>query len=121
MGGREVGPAVSNTRRSNSFHGPFPDTGRTLCRWTRLRRVIRWGEVGRSEGELYRHIQLRDKTVSRAHARLAWRDSTWHLVNLSQTNPVAWNGTILDDEREQRLTDGDRIEMGEVLFTYRSR
>jgi hypothetical protein len=76
---------------------------------------------GRSEGELYRHIQLRDKTVSRQHARMQLRDGAWHLVNLSQTNPVAWNGTVLGTGQEQRLADGDRIEMGEVVFTFRSR
>jgi hypothetical protein len=76
---------------------------------------------GRSEGELYRHIQLRDKTVSRQHARMQLREGTWHLVNLSQTNPVAYNGTELGHEQEQALADGDRIDMGEVQFTFRSR
>ncbi|MBY0490955.1 MAG: FHA domain-containing protein, partial [Gemmatimonadaceae bacterium] len=76
---------------------------------------------GRSEGELYRHIQLRDKTVSRQHARMQLREGKWYLVNLSQTNPVAYNGTELESEREQMLADGDRIEMGEVVFTFRSR
>ncbi len=76
---------------------------------------------GRSEGELYRHIQLRDQTVSRQHARLRLLDSTWHLLNFSQTNPVVHNGRVLSNSEEQALTDGDRIEMGEVLFTFRSR
>jgi hypothetical protein len=76
---------------------------------------------GRSEGELYRHIQLRDKTVSRQHARMQLRDSKWYLVNLSQTNPVVWNGSELAHDVEQVLADGDRIDMGEVQFTFRSR
>lgn len=76
---------------------------------------------GRSEGELYRHIQLRDKTVSRQHARMQLREGTWYLVNLSKTNPVAYNGAELESDREQPLADGDRIEMGEVAFTFRSR
>jgi hypothetical protein len=76
---------------------------------------------GRSEGELYRHIQLRDKTVSRQHARMQLRDGTWRLVNQSSTNPVIWNGTELASGKEQSLADGDRIEMGEVVFTFRSR
>ncbi|HYW32558.1 MAG TPA: FHA domain-containing protein [Gemmatimonas sp.] len=76
---------------------------------------------GRSDGERYRHIQLRDQTVSRAHARMRLLDSTWHLMNLSGTNPVVHNGRTLSPDEEQGLGDGDRIEMGEVLFTFRTR
>lgn len=76
---------------------------------------------GRSEGELYRHIQLRDQTVSRAHARMRLKDGRWMLMNQSHTNPVVRNGVVLEEGSEQELDDGDRIEMGEVLFTFRSR
>jgi len=76
---------------------------------------------GRTEGALYRHIQLRDKTVSRQHALLQWRDGHWYLRNLSETNPVARNGDELDTFDAECLQDGDRLEMGEVVFTFRSR
>lgn len=76
---------------------------------------------GRSEGELYRHIQLRDQTVSRTHAVMRLVDGVWTLMNHSRTNPVVHNGKVLEDGAEQELEDGDRIEMGEVLFTFRSR
>ncbi len=76
---------------------------------------------GRSEGPAYRHVQLREGTVSRSHARLRLREGHWHLRNLSATNPVVHNGHMLTDGEEQRLTDGDRIEMGEVVFGFRSR
>ncbi|MCC6244394.1 MAG: FHA domain-containing protein [Gemmatimonadaceae bacterium] len=76
---------------------------------------------GRSEGALYRHIQLRDQTVSRSHARMRLLEGQWLLLNLSQTNPVVHNGRVLASGEEQLLTDGDRIEMGEVLFTFRDR
>ena len=76
---------------------------------------------GRTEGALYRHIQLRDKTVSRQHAVLQWRDGRWFLRNLSLTNPVAYNGDLLDTLDLPCLQDGDRIEMGEVIFMFRSR
>jgi predicted component of type VI protein secretion system len=49
------------------------------------------------------------------------RNGTWRLVNQSSTNPVIWNGTELASGKEQPLADGDRIEMGEVVFTFRSR
>lgn len=76
---------------------------------------------GRSEGELYRHIQLRDQTVSRSHARMRFADGHWYLLNLSQTNPIVHNSTVVANSNEHVLSDGDRIEMGEVLFTFRSR
>jgi len=76
---------------------------------------------GRNAGPLYRHIQLRDQTVSREHARLVFSDGNWTLTNLSKTNPVAHNGRILQLAEVQPLGDGDRLEMGEVVFNFRSR
>jgi len=92
---------------------------------------------GRAEGAPYRHIQLREPTVSRTHARMTLEviprngadasTSTpqWRLENLSATNPVVVNGRPLGaDEGEQcsvTLEDGDRIEMGEVVFRFRAR
>lgn len=76
---------------------------------------------GRNVGPLYRHIQLRDQTVSREHARLVFAEGHWVLTNLSKTNPVAYNGRILRLEEKQQLNDGDRLEMGEVVFNFRSR
>lgn len=76
---------------------------------------------GRNEGPLYRHIQLRDQTVSREHARMTLVDGRWLLTNLSNTNPVAHNGRVLSAGEHQALDDGDRLEMGEVEFSFRSR
>ena len=76
---------------------------------------------GRNEGALYRHIQLRDQTVSREHARMTLIDGHWLLTNLSKTNPVAHNGRVLGPGEHQLLTDGDRLDMGEVIFSFRSR
>ena len=76
---------------------------------------------GRTEGAPYRHVQLRDPTVSRMHARMRLRDGRWTLTNLSTTNPVAHNGRMLDEGEEQMLDNDDRIEMGEVSFRFRNR
>lgn len=76
---------------------------------------------GRNEGPMYRHVQLRDATVSRMHARLLYRDGAWTLVNLSTTNPVLHNTRALGPEESQLLADGDRIDMGEVVFRYKAR
>ena len=95
---------------------------------------------GRAEGAPYRHVQLREPTVSRTHARMALESvnggplsitpsnagpSRWRLENLSTTNPVIVNGRPLDPEGGPRasvvLSEGDRIEMGEVAFVFRAR
>jgi hypothetical protein len=76
---------------------------------------------GRSEGPPYRHIQLREATVSRSHARLEYAGGEWLLTNLSTTNPVVRNGEGLAPGAQVPLADGDRLEMGEVVFSFRSR
>lgn len=73
---------------------------------------------GRSEGPPFRHVQLLAPTVSRAHARMAFGPDGWSLTNLSRTNPVLVNRVALVDEQPLQLRDGDRIEMGALVFRY---
>lgn len=73
---------------------------------------------GRTEGPPYRHVQLHDATVSRAHARMRFREGRWLLSNLSATNPVLRNGLVVDGDVDLPLVEGDRIEMGEVVFRF---
>jgi len=93
---------------------------------------------GRADGAPYRHVQLREATVSRNHARMSLevvagapgpdgRPATgnvgrWRLENLSATNPVVVNGRPLaadeGDGSAVSLAEGDRIEMGEVVFRF---
>jgi hypothetical protein len=78
--------------------------------------------LGRSEGEPYRHVQLREQTVSRLHARLSYDGHRWRLSNLSATNPVVYNGAPLEGTSASiPLSDGDRLEMGEVVLRFRER
>jgi hypothetical protein len=77
---------------------------------------------GRSEGPPHQHVQLHASTVSRMHARMEYEQQRWKLVNLSVTNPVLVNGEELSAvEGTRLLEDGDRIEMGEVVFRFRER
>jgi hypothetical protein len=77
---------------------------------------------GRQDGTPYRHVQLHEPTVSRMHARMSWDDQEWRITNLSRTNPMSVNGTSLaPDNGTIELKDGDRIEMGEVVFRYRAK
>ena len=75
--------------------------------------------LGRNPGRSPQHIALNSSTVSRQHARLAYSGGKWAVANLSTTNPVVVNDqelTNLDGERQ--LTDGDRIELGEVVLRF---
>ena len=77
---------------------------------------------GRSEGPPLRHVQLLDPTVSRQHARMMYAGQRWHLSNMSTTNAVLLNGAPLPDHGEGiTLQDGDRLEMGAVVFVFHAR
>jgi FHA domain-containing protein len=77
---------------------------------------------GRAEGAAYRHVQLSEPTVSRSHAQMRYDGKGWLLANLSQTNPVMLNGNEVDVAADPVvLRDGDRIEMGEVIFRFHER
>ena len=73
---------------------------------------------GRSEGPPFRHVQLLEPTVSRAHARMSFEADGWALTNLSRTNPVLVNRQPLADSEAMLLRDGDRVEMGALVFRY---
>jgi DNA-binding CsgD family transcriptional regulator/pSer/pThr/pTyr-binding forkhead associated (FHA) protein len=74
---------------------------------------------GRSPGEPHTHIELQSPTVSRKHAAMRFQDGSWHIVNLSTTNPVVVHGRELTvEDAPVRLEDGDHVEMGEVRFRF---
>ncbi len=97
------------------------DTGREI-RFVRLPdAAIPEITFGRTAGTPYRHIQLLDGTVSRMHASMRLENGRWSLTNRSTTNPVVYNGEVLGEAETRALDDGDRIEMGELAFRFRSR
>jgi diguanylate cyclase (GGDEF)-like protein len=62
------------------------------------------------------HIVLEGDSVSRRHAHFEQRSSAWYCVDDGSTN-----GSYVNDEqiqREQRLTNGDRIKIGPTIFKY---
>jgi hypothetical protein len=78
--------------------------------------------LGRVAGPTPAHVQLSNPTVSRKHARLRYEGGNWYVVNLSRTNPVLVNGQELGLESGGcELTDGDRLELGEVVLRFRCR
>lgn len=89
-----------------------------------LRLFSRIGEpaqivVGRDAGPAYQHITLRSPTVSRRHARIEFVNGSWTITNLSATNPVLVNDRVLSNgSTTRKLSDGDRIELGEVALRF---
>jgi hypothetical protein len=75
--------------------------------------------LGRNPGRSPQHVALNSSTVSRQHARLAFSGGKWAVANLSKTNPVVVNDQELTNhDGERQLSDGDRIELGEVVLRF---
>ncbi len=69
--------------------------------------------VGRGSGS---DIKVDDPNISRAHAELRYDDGAWHLVDLGSTNGTLLGGRPV--ERPTRLSNGDRIEIGNSRLTF---
>ncbi len=75
--------------------------------------------IGRDPGPPYRHIQLLPASVSGKHAKLVFDKRSYSLINYARTNPTRVNGEEIEENASRRLVDNDRIEIGEVVMTYR--
>ena len=75
--------------------------------------------IGRDPGPPYRHIQLLPASVSGKHAKLVFDKRSYSLINYARTNPARVNGEEIEENASRRLVDNDRIEIGEVVMTYR--
>jgi pSer/pThr/pTyr-binding forkhead associated (FHA) protein len=77
--------------------------------------------LGREGGASPQQVALESRTVSRRHARFAYVDGQWGVVNLSQTNPLVVNDEVMSSSDAPRpLVDGDRIELGDVVLRFRA-
>jgi hypothetical protein len=78
---------------------------------------------GRVEGPPYTHVQLKKMTVSSRQAKLTYLDNQWVLTNFAPptSNPTRHNGGDLAVDGQVKLSDGDKIEMGEVKFEFRAK
>lgn len=75
--------------------------------------------LGRDPGPSPSMIGLGSSTVSRQHARLDYVDGHWRVKNLSRTNPLVVNDNQLDESAGDRLlSEGDRLELGEVVLRF---
>ena len=75
--------------------------------------------IGRDPGPPYRHIQLLPASVSTKHAKLVYDRRSWSLINYARTSPTRVNGEEIEENASRRLVDNDRIEIGDVVMTFR--
>jgi hypothetical protein len=75
--------------------------------------------IGRDPGPPYRHIQLLPPSVSAKHAKLVFDRRSYSLINYARTSPTRVNGEEIEENASRRLVDNDRIEIGDVVMTYR--
>ncbi|MCX5842192.1 MAG: FHA domain-containing protein, partial [Deltaproteobacteria bacterium] len=75
---------------------------------------------GRASGSSYNYVQLKSMTVSAKHAKMLYAGGKFTIINYSGTNPVKVNGKELEVNGATALNDGDRIELGEVVFEFRA-
>lgn len=62
-------------------------------------------------------LHLDDSTVSREHAAVVRRGDRWWVLDLGSTNGTRVNGV---GAAEHPLDDGDDIELGDVVVTFRA-
>ncbi len=76
--------------------------------------------IGRTTGSPQRVITLSSPTVSRRHAQLEFTNGRWVVENLSRTNPVLVNDEALPTghDHARTLSDGDTLELGEVVLRF---
>lgn len=65
------------------------------------------------------HVTLDHPSIRPKHARMTWRDGSWWIESLVSGDEVHVNGSPLPcGAPAHRLTDGDRIRLGEVLLRF---
>jgi len=122
--------------RTIKMHAPPPGTLKLLPGWLEVTagdetvREIRFYRIkgdavpettfGRATGRPYAHIQLKPMTVSSRQARILFDGGSPKLTNFAtaESNPTKVNGRELAANETVALSEGDKIEMGEVVFKF---
>lgn len=73
---------------------------------------------GRSSGAPYVHIQVKSPTVSSKQAKLIWMNGKYMMLNYATTNPTKVDDAELKKDQSVPISEGSRIDMGEVSFIF---
>jgi hypothetical protein len=72
--------------------------------------------LGRKESN---HVVVDDPGVSRQHARFSVAPEGWILMDLGSSNGTSLNGKELEPKKAYPLKDGDLIQAGAVVLTFK--
>lgn len=61
-------------------------------------------------------VRVQDKTISREHAAISWERDHYAIEDLQTTNGTRVNGKRI---RSAELQDGDTIQIGQTMLTFR--
>jgi pSer/pThr/pTyr-binding forkhead associated (FHA) protein len=78
-----------------------------------------WGEritIGRASREATWEIRLTDRSVSRPHARLERRETSYYLVDLGSANGTLLNGMLV--QGEAAIRDADILTVGDSSLVF---
>jgi pSer/pThr/pTyr-binding forkhead associated (FHA) protein len=73
--------------------------------------------LGRAGGDA--SIEIRDKSLSRAHAEVTWDGSGWTIRDLNSRNKTFLNEKPLPPEEPAKLSDGDQVHLGAYALHFR--
>ena len=74
--------------------------------------------LGRSESS---QIFVKDKSISKAHAKLQMVGGEVNVVDLQSTNKTVVNGQVIPPMTPIKLTNNDQIKTGNVIFKFLER
>lgn len=74
--------------------------------------------VGRP-GQRKNDIEIQHATVSRSHARLIWKETSYQLQSQTKASSTRINGRLLASEEAAELRHGDIVFIGDLLFCFR--
>lgn len=96
-------------------------------------RILAWLEVvvGVHRGKRFRlvrpdvrvgrgpdtQIQFPDRTVSRRHCRIFWKDGGWWIDDVGSRNGTVLNGAMVSEP--SLMTEGDLVWLGDSAFRFR--
>jgi hypothetical protein len=72
--------------------------------------------MGRKESN---HVMVDDPGVSRQHARFSVASEGWTLTDLGSSNGTSLNGKELEPNKAYPLKDGDLIQAGAIVLTFK--